>query len=261
MNRENTSDTVQSNRVTSNCNKKRQVLKNITNTTDVLNEKKRKVFPQFFKEKVVNTKKFFMNEEQYKKKANEATATCLKISKASVKRIYKEYNTHGFVGDPKIYNSGRQKKVFDSFEQGIVRQIIFDMYMRKEYPTITKILNTLVTEVDNFPTVSEYMLRDCLKTMNFKFKKYNKKPILMESAVIAGQRSEFLSKINNYRKLEYKIFYTDETWCGANHSKSHGWVQDISENCVIDNYDHYRSGVQSVNGQRGGFVTPSGAES
>lgn len=80
----------------------------------------------------------------------------------------------------------------------------------------------------------------------------------MESQAIVGKRSEFLRLIEHFRSRDWKIFYTDETWCGANHSRQHGWVERVLPN-QRDNYDQYRGSVQETGGFRGGFVTFSGA--
>ncbi|XP_043471440.1 uncharacterized protein LOC122504405 [Leptopilina heterotoma] len=79
----------------------------------------------------------------------------------------------------------------------------------------------------------------------------------MESRSVAEKRKFYLESIQNFRSQGYNIYYLDETWCGANHTLSKGWVEYSTEKNV-DNFDAYRD-VQKIGNYRGGFVTPSGA--
>ncbi|CAG5093179.1 Protein of unknown function [Cotesia congregata] len=49
----------------------------------------------------------------------------------------------------------------------------------------------------------------------------------MESVSVAAQRDTYLRQIAHYRENGYNIFYTDESWCGANHSRKYGWIETI----------------------------------
>ena len=75
---------------------------------------------------------------------------------------------------------------------------------------------------------------------------------------MSKSRREFLRLIHFYRDLNWSIYFTDETWCSANHTLQRGWVECISEKSS-SNFDMYRAGVQKIGNYRGGFVTPSGA--
>ncbi len=117
----------------------------------------------------------------------------------------------------------------------------------------------LRNDVADFPNMSDVTLWRIVRRMNFKYQVYNGKPILMESPEIVRKRREFLNQIKKYRDAGYKIFYTDETWCGANHTKKFGWVEDTSSEENVNSFDFYRSRVQHVASLRGGFLVPSGA--
>ena len=56
-----------------------------------------------------------------------------------------------------------------------------------------------------------------------------------------------------YRQQGYKIFYQDETWCNANHTREYIWCMDtVAEDEKID---HLIEDTQ----WRGGLKVPSGA--
>ncbi|XP_043468345.1 uncharacterized protein LOC122511314 [Leptopilina heterotoma] len=80
----------------------------------------------------------------------------------------------------------------------------------------------------------------------------------MESNKIRAQRADYLMEIEKHRENDFKIYYTDETWCGKNHTRQFGWIEKISEK-DFSNFDQYRGSVQEIDGFRGGFVKPSGA--
>ncbi|XP_043479938.1 uncharacterized protein LOC122509762 [Leptopilina heterotoma] len=80
----------------------------------------------------------------------------------------------------------------------------------------------------------------------------------MESKKITESRRYYLMQVQKFRDMNWSIFFTDESWCGANHTLSYGWIEQVLTE-YVDNYDIYRSGVQKIGNYRGGFVTPSGA--
>ena len=133
-----------------------------------------------------------------------------------------------------------------------------DIHAPKEYPTVEKVLHFVKEIVDDFLDINDLTLRKLLKNIKFSYKKLNNRPVLMESSSKAGKRLEFLRLIHYYRQICFNIYYTDETWCGANHDLQYGWVEKIDERCR-DDFGVYRSGVQEANGYQGGFVVPSGS--
>ena len=90
--------------------------------------------------------------------------------------------------------------------------------MKKTFPTLQNLLVNLREKVPDFPGMSRTTLWRMFKTINFVYKKFNKKPILMESASVSESRREFLRLIQFYRDLNWSIYFTDETWCCANHT-------------------------------------------
>lgn len=213
---------------------------------------------------IVNARHYFQDEKDAGVCADlnqvvQRTAQCLNISERSVVRVTAEVKEHyGELIEPRNYAAGRKCIEFDEHLEGIVRRSIFDMYMRKEYPTVEKIMQHLRETVSNFPQVSDFTMRKLFKRMNFRYKKMQNRSVLMESSSVAGKRAAYLQKIHFYRRNGWHIYFVDETWCGANHHRQHGWLEKI-EDSFRDNFDVYRSGVQAVGGYRGGFLVPSGA--
>ena len=62
----------------------------------------------------------------------------------------------------------------------------------------------------------------------------------------------------SYRSKKFPIFYLDETWRGSNHARNFGWVEKVDKHSCFDSYNDYRSSVQQVFGERGGFARPTG---
>lgn len=154
--------------------------------------KKRQVFDKFFKRKILD---IWRNFEQYKTMNNtninvlKKTATFLKISVASVQRVSKEKRLHGTVKRPRNRNAGRKKFILQPHFQGLIRRKILDMYAEKIFPTVLTLRQRLYDDDKNFPKISLYILRQHMKRFGFKLKKFNKKPIYMESNSVRQKRA------------------------------------------------------------------------
>ena len=158
-------------------------------------------------------------------------------------------------------SSGRPKIKLNQFTVGVIRRSIHGFFIDKMFPTIDVLRKKLEDSIPDFPAMTTRTLRNIVNSIGFRFKKLNKKPVLMESVSIAASRNEFLRKIRSLRSEGYTFFYTDETWCGQNHTMSYAWQEKVVEALNLDftSYDHYRGALQEVNGWRGGFKTPTGA--
>ena len=239
-------------------NRTRYFSRSIKNNKNVRGKKK--AFRKCCKEMILKTKRYFtVNKKKFNiSNVNLATAKCLGISKVTVVRVSKEAIFNGgFIEDAKFHNSGRKKIILEEFYQAAVRRLMQDFYRKFEFPTVKALHAKLKDQFPDFPTVTRHILRCALKSMKFKYKKFNKKPVLMESTAIKTSRLEYLRKIKQFRNEQRKIYYLDETWCGATHTRKFGWIEEL-DSTRFESYDHYRSEVQQVFGERGGFVTPTG---
>ena len=217
---------------------------------------KKKVFYKCCKEIILNVRKYMVaNQKKFKiKNVNKTTSECLKISRSYVAKIAQQAILNkGLVHNAKFKNCGRKKIVLEEFFQAAIRRQMLIFYHKSKFPSVKELREKMKILFPDFPDVSLYTLSCALKNMNFSYKKYNKKPVLMESTSIKASRVEYLRKIKSYRLKNYKIFYLDETWCGANHTRKYGWVEQIKSS-NFDSYDHFRSSVQQVFGERGGFI-------
>jgi transposase len=185
------------------------------------------------------------------------TAEAVGRSPATVKRICKEFRETNTFKSPKKVGKGRRPVVFDEFLQGVIRRVMMDFYLRKEFPTIKRVLAHLKENVPRFPDVSPTTLYRRIRKMGFKYRKFHKKSVLMESPEMMGMRNTFLRQIRHLRHRGWSIYYTDESWCGANHSRKYGWQDQVTD-ISLCGFNSYRD-VPVVNGWRGGIKTPSGA--
>jgi transposase len=185
------------------------------------------------------------------------TADCLGINTRTVKRVTSEERKSDAVSSAKE-RSGRPKLQCDEFLQGVIRRTILNFYLQRRFPTIKEVHQKLKEDINDLPEFSDMTLYRWVKQLNFSYKKLNNKPILMEQNAVAAKRAEFLYDIKRYRENFWQIFYTDETWCGANHSRKFGWVEKVDPT-KRDNFDQYRGGIQEINGFRGGIKQPSGS--
>lgn len=141
----------------------------------------------------------------------------------------------------------------------MVRRTVHGFYLRKEYPSAENVLKELYATTDNeFPQMCVSTFKKILTRLGFYYRKYNKRPMFMESYDVVNNRCAFLREMKFLRSDGWKIFYTDETWCGANHCRTYGWQEKITERDALG-YNRDRGCIQEVNGWKGGLKTPSGA--
>ncbi|CAD6216031.1 GSCOCG00011240001-RA-CDS, partial [Cotesia congregata] len=120
----------------------------------------------------------------------------------------------------------------------MIRQTIHGFYAEKMYPSL-EMVHKKLQECEHIPDFKLTTLKTWCKKLNFSYKKFNKKPVWMESVSVAAQRDTYLRQIAHYRENGYNIFYTDESWCGANHSRKYGWIETI-QSSEINNFDSDR---------------------
>lgn len=187
------------------------------------------------------------------------TARCCGVSESSVKKVIKECEESEYNVPPSPKKStGRKRVILDEFFQGVVRRKVHSFYIKKIYPTVEQILCDIKNDFPDFQDISESTMLRILNSMGFSFKKLNSKPVCFESTRIIEQRQRFLRTTKRLRDRGCRIYYTDETFCGANHKLQFGWQENVS---ALDprRLDFDRGVVQEVNGWKGGIITPSGA--
>lgn len=178
---------------------------------------------------VENVRQFFEKEKAYKSTINrmavlKRTADATRVSERTVSKIHKDYIAHDsqLLTPVKRYTVSRIKVNPDAFDKEIIRRTVHSFYARKEYPTISAVLEK-VKEQCSFPGGRFCMWR-VLKGMGFTYKKRDNKQYLYEQQNILEQRHMYLQTILKLRKENTNLIYTDETWVNAHHNNEYIWV-------------------------------------
>ena len=93
------------------------------------------------------------------------------------------------------------------------------------------------------PTLHKWAIKLGFVCKNMKLKVYQRMDIVV-------QRQIYLRKLRDLRASEYKIFYQDETWCNANHTRQYVWQARGDDNIISDTVWKGGADVPSGNGQR-----------
>lgn len=153
------------------------------------------------------------------------TAKACGVSVSTVSKIAKE-STKGILTSPGKHRT-RDKPVtnLDDFAKSAIRRHVYEYYARRELPTLNKLLRTL--RENSLFEGGKTSLSIVLREVGFRFKKINKRKVLMEKADIAILRCQFLRRVKN---IDWgKAVFLDETWVNANHSVQYGWTDDSAK--------------------------------
>ena len=152
------------------------------------------------------------------------------------------------MGSPSKSN-GRKQIILDNFEAQFLRRIVLSFYYgaKKETLTLDKIKAQLPL-ADGFPKMSRETLRKYIINLGFEFKKINRKLKVYERMDIVAARHRFLLDVQKFRDEGYKIYYQDETWCNAHHTRQFCWQH------LGNPEDSLLPAIQ----WNGGFAVPSG---
>lgn len=134
------------------------------------------------------------------------------IGHNSVSTIISEYRNTGSVSSP---NRTRNKKcLFDKIDdlyRNALRQKVHSFWLRKELPTIDKILQA-VNDDPNLPDFKRTTLYTTLKKLDFVFIKRKRCTVLTEKEDLLIWRQNYLYDIRKYREESRNVYYLDETW-------------------------------------------------
>lgn len=195
------------------------------------------------KELVLRLSKYFEAENQNGgslipvTKVRDRIKAALGISGPTVTKILKQAYNNGTESEegnnvrvPSPQRKRRRRKPcpitrIDNFDADAIRRHIYGFFERKEYPTLRKLTESLRQSELFFGQKSS--LSKILKKIGFRFKKCDKRKVLMERTDIALARCDFLRKA---KKIEdwTNVVFTDETWLNANHTQSKCWTDDTA---------------------------------
>lgn len=155
-------------------------------------------------------------------------ASALGIGKRTVHTIIQEkYGPSG--SQENVLHTPRKRKKskpvtgIDTFDADAIRNHVYTYYTRHEYPTVSKLLVSL-RELGLF-TGSATSLITILKKIGFKYKKSDKRNIMMERHDLILQRVSFLREMNKITNWDNVVFI-DETWLNSNHTVPQSWTDD-----------------------------------
>lgn len=135
----------------------------------------------------------------------------------------------------------------DDLTLNAIRRKVHEFFFRNEIPTIDKIM-VAVNDDPSLPTYKRSMMHKILVHLNFKFGKRNRNNCMRDRKDIILWRLNYLRQIKRYRAEGRKIYYLDERWLNAGHTKEKVW-QDLT---VVSAKDAFLKGLST------GLKSPSG---
>ena len=132
-------------------------------------------------------------------------------------------NDGTFLTPVRRYTASRIRVNPDSFDQGVIRRIVHSFYERKEYPTVSGVLEK-VKEQCGFPGGRFCMWR-VLRELGFSYKKRDGKQYIYEQRNTIEQIHTYLQTVRKLRQDNTRdLIYTDETWVNVHHTNEHIWI-------------------------------------
>lgn len=208
-------------------------------------------FSAEIKEMVLNIYKVevIQNQGMCLKDVDERVAERAGVGSRSVRRIIGEYMDSGVLSEPNT-NQNRKTK-FDSlseFDKNTIRRKVHEFFFRNEHPTVEKVLRTVNDDPD-LPNFKKSTFFKILKKLNFKYGRRQRNSFLMDRDDIKCWRRDFLCKIKAFRNEKKKIYYLDETWINAGHSKSKIWTDASVKSSRQAFLDGLSTGLKNPSGR------------
>ena len=169
-----------------------------------------------------NVHTFFLEEKDRSRKLHardtaEQTAAACGVSRRTV------FNVRDRAGEPAAKRGGSLPLQVDEFTKSAIRERIRSFFLRKELPTVRKLLDDCRENIDDFPPMSVTSLWRLLKKMGFRYTKRTNKRQLYERHDVIAARAEYLRAIREYRRAGRPSVYLDETWCNQHHTVAKAW--------------------------------------
>ncbi|XP_049269938.1 uncharacterized protein LOC125757812 [Rhipicephalus sanguineus] len=138
---------------------------------------------------------------------------------------------------------------YDTFALAALRRKVHSYFMRNEIPTAEKLRNDVISDPDmDMPTISTRTIQRMLNDLGFAFRKRTRNSALLERDDIVAWRRKYLRTIREMRRQRRTIYYLDETWVNAGHTKGRVWT----DTSVMTRQDAFRQGLST------GLRAPSG---
>ena len=145
------------------------------------------------------------------------------ISQRCLRNIHTEFlaNDGKFLSPINRYTASRVRINTDSFDREAIGRVVHDLYIKKDYPTLSAVLEKVRT--DGVFHGGWFCLWKLFQSMGFSYKKADNKQFLYEQHDIIEQQHTYLQAIRKLQQQNKTIVYT-ETWVNAHHINEYIWV-------------------------------------
>jgi len=204
------------------------------------------------KETIINVYKSILSQQSDIKYKDLVKTLCnmTGVGRNTISKTISDYKNEGIFKSPNKtkYRISIIEKI-DDFEKNAVRRKVHDIWLKRQIPTLEKIL-TSIHEDPDLPHFSQTTLYRLLKKLNFTYSKRGRNSAMIEKEEIVIWRNKYLESIRKYRQEGRTIYYLDETWINTG---------DVSNNIWIDKT--IKSGRdESLKGLPTGATNPSGKD-
>lgn len=174
------------------------------------------------------------------------------VGKTTIYKVKSEVKTSGKPCSPSRKREGavglrNRLTKYNDFELCCIRRKVHQFYLRNEIPTARKVL----CEVNNDEDLPNFTLRTfqrLLKNMGFEYRRRQRNSALIDREDLIIWRRKYLRAIRQLRKGGIPVYFLDETWVNAGHTKTLVW-QDTT---IWSSREAFFSGLST------GLKAPSG---
>lgn len=188
------------------------------------------------REIVHNVFQYFISrksEDETRENIKEKVAEATKVSKSSIGRILREArissseNNGAFIFATPHEKRPRRRNItgLPDYELCDFRSIIHNFHhTENQRVTLKSLQEKLKNDLNwNGSTTSLYRV---IRKLKFRFKKTQKRKILVENSDLRALRIQYLKKIKQFRSEQRPIVFIDETYIHSGHTKSKSWSDD-----------------------------------
>lgn len=150
-----------------------------------------------------------------------------------------EYKNTGTVTSPNMISN--KKCLFDKIDdldRNALRQKVHYFWLRKELPTIDKILQA-VNDDPTLPNMKRSTLYETIKKLDFVFTKRKRCSLLTEREDFLLWCQNYLYNVRKFRSAGRTIYYHDETWVNVGDCVEKAWV----DKTIRSKHDTFNKGL------------------
>lgn len=153
------------------------------------------------------------------------TSASTGVSTTTVYRVVAEYKRGEFSSPKKSKKRMTILDAVDDFDQTAIRRKVHEFFFKNEIPTIDKMLKAVNDDPD-LPSFKRTTFYQLIKVLNFKYAKRDRNSALVDRDEIVVWRRNYLKSIKKFREENRRIYYLDETWLNAGHTRSRVWKDE-----------------------------------